>query len=148
MLLKNIIFVLCFSFLTVNAQSESEKILGNWIATDNSVAVKIYHSNNEFRAKIFWFDEKLGSKVPMNLREDASNPVKELRNRKIIGMEILEGLQYNASQNSWDKGRIYDASSGRHWDSSATISKDGILKVRGFWKFKWIGKSMTFRKLK
>lgn len=148
MLLKNIIFVLCFSFLTVNAQSESEKILGNWIATDNSVAVKIYHANNEFRAKIFWFDEKLGSKVQMNLREDTSNPVKELRNRKIIGMEILEGLQYNASQNSWDKGRIYDASSGRHWDSSATISKDGILKVRGFWKFKWIGKSMTFRKLK
>ena len=53
-------------------------------------------------------------------------------------MEISEGLQYNVKKNSWEKGRVYDISLGRHWDSAATIGKDELLKVRGLWKFKWI----------
>ncbi len=148
MFLKKVIFILFFSCVGVNAQSNSDKILGNWLATDNSVSVKVYKVNNDFRAKILWFDDQLGSKTPMNSQVDGENPNPALRKRKIIGMEILEGLQYNPKKNSWEKGRIYDASSGRHWDSSATIGKDGLLKVRGFWKFKWIGKSMTFKKIK
>ena len=62
-------------------------------------------------------------------------------------MEILEGLQFNPETTSWEHGKIYDASSGRTWDSVASFSKDGTLKVRGYWKFKWIGKSLIFRRL-
>lgn len=148
MFIKKIIFILFFAFVQVNAQANSDKILGNWLATDNSVSVKVYKVDNDYRAKILWFDDQLGSKIPMNSQLDTENPNPSLRKRKIIGMEILEGLQYNAKQNSWEKGRIYDASSGRHWDSAATIDKNGNLKVRGFWKFKWIGKSMSFKKIK
>ena len=61
-------------------------------------------------------------------------------------MEILQGLKYDPLTHSWETGRIYDATSARHWDFSATIKND-IMKVRGFWKFKWIGKSMSFRKI-
>ena len=82
-----------------------------------------------------------------NLAFSSTNPNPALRKRKILGMEILEGLRYNAHNHSWENGKIYDATSGRYWDSSASLTKDGILKVRGFWKFKWIGKSMTFKKI-
>ena len=127
------------------SQNKEDDILGNWIATDHSVAVNVYKVNGQYRAKVLWFDDRLGSGRPMNLRHDTENPNPELRTRKIIGMEILEGLRYDPETHSWEHGRIYDGTTGRTWDSSAEI-KEGILKVRGYWKFKWIGKSMSFRK--
>ncbi|MGZ5210245.1 MAG: DUF2147 domain-containing protein, partial [Kaistella sp.] len=51
-----------------------------------------------------------------------------------------------AKEHMWENGKIYDASSGRLWDSSAYITENGLLKVRGYWRFKWIGKTMDFKK--
>lgn len=143
---KNLILILYFCFLNVNAQSKADQVLGNWLATDGSVAVGVYKSNGEYKARILWFDASKGSGKPMHARLDYRNPDPKLRKRKIIGMEILHGLVYNAQHHVWERGRIYDASSGRFWDSSVHLTGDGLLKVRGFWKLSWIGKSMTFKK--
>lgn len=142
-------FLIAFSFIFFNmsGRTKSDFVLGSWLATDKSVAVEVYKINDEFRAKVLWFNQKLGSGKPMQMRYDTENPNPALRKRKILGMEILEGLQYNSSNNSWENGKIYDATSGKFWDSSASLNKDGTLKVRGFWKFKWIGKSMSFKKI-
>lgn len=144
---KNFLLLFCFCFLNLNAQSKADNLLGNWLATDNSVAVEVYKLKGEYRAKVLWFDDTKGSGKPMHMRFDTENPDPKMRSRKIIGMEILEGLKYNPDYQSWENGRIYDATCGKYWDSSASLTKDGILKVRGFWKFKWIGKSMSFKKI-
>lgn len=145
MLAKNLILILYFCFLNFHAQSKADHVLGNWIATDNSVAVEVYKLKGEYKAKVVWFDENLGSGKPMHTRRDSQNPNPQLQKRKIIGMEILDGLVYNPKSHVWENGKIYDASSGRLWDSTAHM-ENGMLKVRGFWKFKWIGKTMTFKK--
>lgn len=147
MLSKTLFLLFLLPIFTLQSQVKADDILGHWISTDNSVAVKVFQAGGKYRAKVVWFDEKLGSGKPMNSRYDLSNPDPSLRSRKIIGMEILEGLQFNPATKSWENGKIYDASSGRHWDSSITFSKDGNIKVRGYWKVKWIGKTMTFRRL-
>jgi uncharacterized protein (DUF2147 family) len=66
---------------------------------------------------------------------------------KFLGMEILDGLRYDAQKKEWVNGKIYDASSGRYWSSCAKLLQNGILKVRGFWKVEWIGKSISFKKV-
>ena len=65
MLGKNFIILFIFTFFWSQSQLKADDLLGNWIATDNSVAVKVYQINNEYRAKVLWFDEKLGSGKPM-----------------------------------------------------------------------------------
>ncbi len=142
------ILLLLYFFTNFNAQSKADQILGDWISTDNSVAVKIFKIDDEYEAKIIWFNEKLGNKKPMHHRYDSANPNPKLRFRKIIGMEILNGLYYSIKSNTWENGKIYDASSGRTWDSAIDMMDNGSLKVRGYWKFKWIGKTMTFKRLK
>lgn len=134
--------------LLLFSQTSENDILGTWMALDHSVAVAVFKSNGDFRARVVWFDEKLGSGKPMNSRHDVANPNPALRSRKILGMEVLENLQYNPHTASWENGRIYDATTGRHWDSAAKIDSSGILRVRGYWKFKWIGKTMSFKRLK
>lgn len=133
--------------LQLKGQQNADAVLGSWISTDNTVAVKVYKVHeSEYRAKVIWFDDRLGSGIPMGKRVDDLNPDPAKRNRKILGAEILTGLKYNPKSNSWENGKIYDATSGRYWDSSAKFH-NLLLKVRGFWKFKWIGKSMSFRRL-
>lgn len=146
MLIKNLTLILYFCFLNLSAQSKSDALLGKWLATDQSVAVEVYKQSGEYKAKVIWFDESLGSGKPMHTRTDFENPDPHLRKRKILGMQVLEGLEYNSAKNTWENGEIYDASSGRFWDSAAHITDQGLLKVRGYWKFKWIGKSLTFKR--
>lgn len=138
------IILIIISFLNVFCQNKKDDILGKWVATDKSVAVNVYKEGNAFKAKVIWFDERLGSGSPMNSRVDSYNPDSNLRHRKIIGMDILEGLQFNSEKQRYENGKIYDASSGRVWDAYVEIKEGSRLCVRGFWKWPWIGKTLYF----
>jgi uncharacterized protein (DUF2147 family) len=140
------LFLVLFS-TQIFAQTKKDDVLGKWISTDKSVAVQVYRQGNDFKAKVIWFDERLGSGTPMNSRHDTHNPDEKLRTRKVIGMDILNGLNFNSANQRWENGKIYDASSGRTWDTFAEINDDGKLYVRGFWKFSWIGKSLYFTRI-
>ncbi|TXF74833.1 DUF2147 domain-containing protein [Chryseobacterium sp.] len=141
---KTVSVLLLFLAIQISAQTSKNDVLGRWISSDKSVAVNVYKEGNNFKAKVIWFDERLGSGTPMNTRKDTHNPEEDLRNRKIIGMDVLENLNYNSENQRWENGKIYDASSGRTWDTFAEIQKNGKLYVRGFWKFSWIGKTLYF----
>ncbi|WP_374951443.1 DUF2147 domain-containing protein [Mucilaginibacter sp.] len=121
----------------------SEMICGKWQTEEKNLTVQVYKVDDEFKAKIIWFSNK-GETKKMEEWTDKKNPDPVLRTRKILGMNVLEKLVYSPESNSWEDGIIYDAKNGRHWNSSAYIDKDGKLKVKGYWHFKFIGKTMTF----
>jgi uncharacterized protein (DUF2147 family) len=119
-----------------------ERICGKWESTDRQLDIKVYMQNDEFRAEIIWFSDTEGK--PMDYWTDVHNPDPALRNRKILGMSVLSGLKYNADTHSWEDGMVYDSRHGREWNASATIDKRGMLHVRGYWHFKFIGRTMNF----
>lgn len=127
-----------------NAQTlkERQRICGKWESTDKELAIKVYMQDSEFKAEIIWFSDTAGK--PMNYWKDIHNPNPALRSRKILGMSILSGLKYNAETDTWEDGMVYDSRHGREWNASATIDKKGILRVRGYWHFKFIGRTMSF----
>ena len=145
MIKSSILFLLLLSF-TVSGQTKMDDILGNWMAVDKSVKVQVYKESGTFKAKVIWYDVKLGSGKPMHASTDTRNPNEKLRNRKIIGMHVLDGLHFNSANKRWENGKIYDASSGRTWDSYAEIKDNGELIVRGYWKWQWIGKTLHFER--
>jgi len=147
-MVKTFFLLSLLQFLSISAQSTKDDILGKWLATDKSVAVHIYREGTSFRAKVIWFDERLGSGTPMNTRVDSHNPNPKLRNTKVIGMDILEGLDYNSKTRHWENGKIYDASSGKTWDAFAEINDEGQMFVRGYWKWKCFGRSLYFTRIK
>ncbi len=123
----------------------SDKIVGEWMSTeDNNLKVEVYKTGNEYRAKIVWFDDSDDKSRPMAERCDTKNPDKTLRTRKIIG---LQGLVYNADDDEWQGGQIYDASSGKQWNAKAWLTTDGCLKVRGYWHLEFMGQNMCFKKV-
>ena len=133
----------------IRAQTPSltpnEKICGKWEASEKNLVVQVYMQNEKFVAKIIWFNTDHGA--PMDTWTDKNNPDKSLRSRKLLGMSVLRDLTYHPKTNSWENGMIYDAKHGREWNSSAYIDKNGLLKVEGYWHFKFIGRTMTFRRI-
>lgn len=123
-----------------------DQICGKWQNTEKNLIVQVYREDDEFKAKVVWFDNGDGEQSMYNYR-DKRNPDASLRNRKVLGMNVMEDLEYMPESNSWENGIIYDASSGRTWSSCAKIDDDGSLKVKGYWKFKFIGKTMTFKRI-
>ncbi|MGI4021172.1 MAG: DUF2147 domain-containing protein [Janthinobacterium lividum] len=124
-----------------------DKICGKWISEEKNCIVQVYKNGNEYGAKLTWFDDSDDKARPMNMRVDEKNPDKALQNRKLIGMDVVDNLIYNPETNSWENGLIYDAKSGRTWSSAVSLSREGLMKVTGYWKFKFIGKSMNFKRI-
>lgn len=127
---------------------EIEKnILGKWMSEEKNLEVEIFKDGNQYKSTVVWFDDSDDKNIPMALRYDTKNPDKNLRGRKVIGLEVMNGLVYNAEDDEWQSGRIYDASTGKDWNVKAWLNKVGILKVRGYWHFPIFGETMSFNKV-
>ena len=124
----------------------ANRVCGKWEIEEKNLIIQVYSENNQFKAKILWFNDKDDTKE-LDYWTDNRNPDPALRTRKILGMNVLEKLVYDADNNSWEDGIIYDAKNGRRWNSSAYIDNQGQLKVKGYWKFKFIGKTLTFKRI-
>ena len=130
------------------AQNSPDAIVGKWEAVpQKNVIVEVYKDQGEYKARVVWFNDNDDKSKPMNIRQDDNNVDPSLRKRKILGLQVLNNMVYNSKNNKWENGKIYDAKSGRTWNSSAWITNNNTLQVRGFWHFEFIGQNMTFKKL-
>jgi len=119
-------------------------ICGRWESVEKTLIIRVYMEGDAYKAKIEWFSDTGGK--PMDYWTDRRNPNPALRSRKILGLDILHGLEYNPATNSWENGMVYDSKHGREWNASAYIDNSGLLRVRGYWHFKFIGRTMDFRR--
>ncbi|MES2808894.1 MAG: DUF2147 domain-containing protein [Bacteroidota bacterium] len=123
--------------------TKANLICGKWLAENKELLVLVYRDGNTFKGKSLWFKNHDTSKA-MDEWTDKYNPNPALRNRKILGIDVLTELTYNAGSDSWENGKIYEARSGKFWDTYVKINKDGTLKVTAYWGLKLIGKTIKF----
>ena len=143
------IFILtCSLSIPTKAQHQkADAITGRWMSTENNIEVEVFKQNTEYKARLLWFDDSDDKSKPTATRLDEKNHDKTLRNRKLIGIEVLHGLQYNKDDDEWQGGVIYDSSSGKNWDAKAWINAAGLLKVRGYWNIPLFGETLSFKKV-
>jgi uncharacterized protein (DUF2147 family) len=140
------ILSLCTCAITeAHAVPASELICGRWMSSDKNLIVQVYLQDGKFWGKIVWYTDTGGK--PMDYGTDRHNPDPKLRNRKILGLNVLRDLTYNVHTNSWEDGIIYDSKGGKEWNASVYIDKSGVLRVKGYWHFKFIGKTMAFTRV-
>jgi uncharacterized protein (DUF2147 family) len=122
-------------------------ICGKWMSATKDLIVEIYPYKNTFRAKIVWFNGGVSKAKPMETITDINNPDATLRTRKVLGLNVVEGIVYKAKSKTWEGGKIYEVQSGKYWDAAAQIDKSGTLKVKGYWHIKLLGKTLTFTRV-
>lgn len=137
----------CLLMMAGNAQASQDAILGKWMSEEKNLVVEVYKQSEDFKAKISWFHNDKDTTTPIDQWLDMKNPDRALRTRKILGMDILSGLEYNEDDGRWTDGKIYDPSSGKTWDAEVKLHDPQTLEVRGYYVFRFIGKTLKFTKM-
>ncbi len=121
------------------ANTDGDTILGKWLTENGKSVVEVYHCGDAYCGKIVWLKEPFKDGKE---KVDDKNPDKSLRSRKIVGLEILKGLQYKGP-NKWGGGKIYDPEKGKTYKCKAWMEGEE-LKFRGFIGFSLLGRTTTW----
>jgi uncharacterized protein (DUF2147 family) len=147
--------LLFISFLIVNIHKDtkvykiandasSDKIIGKWLSEERDLKVEIFKKNDHYFGKVVWFF-CLPETPNMDDFKDTENPDPKLRNRKWLGMEVVENLIFN-NKDAWGNGTIYDPNSGRKYNSVVRLKDANTLIVRGYWGIELFGKNLEFHR--
>ena len=134
-----ILFLLGIYALTTYAQ-EADKIEGIWWNDEKTTKIRVEKKDGKYIGTIvYMIPEKYENGQPPR---DDENPDPALRDRSIVGIQILEGFVYNANKKEWNTGRIYDPKSGKTYDCFAWLEGDDLLKLKGYVAgIRWLGRS-------
>jgi uncharacterized protein (DUF2147 family) len=119
---------------------EADKIVGVWWNDEKTTKIEVEKKDGKFIGTIvYMIPEKYENGLPP---KDDENPDETLRERSIIGIQILNDFEYNAKDKEWKDGTIYDPKSGKTYDCYGWLESDDLLKLKGFVAgIRWMGKS-------
>jgi uncharacterized protein (DUF2147 family) len=103
-------FVFAVLSLSVSAQNKPDDLLGKWINDDSTAHFEIFKTGNTYNAKTIWLAKPKNENGELKL--DKNNSDKKLRNRPILGMVLLTGLQFYSNNSIWNDGKIYTPERG------------------------------------
>lgn len=131
---------------SVFAQS-SEKILGTWYNHEKDGKIEVYKKDNKYFGKIIWIKNNTNDDGS-SPRLDKKNPSEKLKMRPIVGTNILTELEWDAEENEWNDGEIYDPKSGSTYSVFARLEDPNTLYIKGYIGFSLIGRSTTWTRVK
>lgn len=122
----------------------ANRLVGVWESEEKNLRIEMFEDNGSFAGKMIWF--QCSSETIMHTSCDTENPDSRLVGRKLLGLKLLEKLSYQG-KDVWSSGKIYDPNSGNTYEARIHLSTPNTAIVRGYWKFKWLGRSMVFNRL-
>ncbi|MFZ0449176.1 MAG: DUF2147 domain-containing protein [Desulfatiglandaceae bacterium] len=132
--------LLVFGVNAYAADQSGDTILGKWLTENGKSLVNVYSCGDAYCGRIVWL------KVPLNKegkeKVDDKNPEESKRSVKIVGLEILKGLQFKGP-NKWEGGKIYDPDKGKTYKCKAWMEGEN-LKFRGYIGFSLLGRTTTW----
>lgn len=144
------ISTLLISFLltaTVASAGGSEEILGTWTTDGAKSQVEIYRCGEKICGKIVSLREPRYTDIkdgPVGaLKTDSNNPDQALRQRPIVGLQIMEGFSPTGAD-SWGNGTIYDPENGKRYQCKVKLVNSSRLDVRGFIGISLLGRTTVW----
>lgn len=124
---------------------KADKIVGIWWNEEKTSKIKVEKQDGKYIGTIvYMIPEKYENGAPPL---DDENPDESLRNRSILGLQILNGLEFDAKKEEWNDGTVYDPASGKTYDCYVWLEKDDLMKLKGFVAgIRWMGKSSEWYK--
>ena len=122
-------------------QADPESLLGNYWLPKRDGQIEIYRDGDGYAGRVIAY-EKLN-------QLDVRNADPELRTRLFVGINMLQGFQFDPSDGYWRGGTIYDARSGKTYSAQLWFQDeaDSVLWARGFVGSPSFGRTQTFARV-
>lgn len=140
-------FVLCVTVLhlTLNAgETKADDIAGIWLVEEAGAPlekIEIYKSGNLYSGTIVWINDADTTDGPA---VDKNNENKKLRDRPLVGLEILKNYRFDG-KDSWQDGELYAHRKGKTVSPRLTLVDHDHLKV--VVKFLFVKKSFIWKRV-
>lgn len=123
---------------SAQAQSDADRILGEWMSPTKDGRILIYKTNNKYYGSITWGTGGSGT--------DDKNPDPALRKRPVIGLEILKDFVFDSGE--WIEGTIYDPREGKTYSCKLTLDQmNNKLNIRGYLGISLFGRTETWTRV-
>ncbi|NTW23643.1 MAG: DUF2147 domain-containing protein [Lentimicrobium sp.] len=138
---------LIFPALTFGQASKADRIAGYYLTYDDETGkeksqVHIHKATNgKYVGEIVWL--KVPKEANGKEKLDKNNPETKLQSRKVMGLQILKDFTYDAENDEWSEGTIYNPSSGKTYSCYMKFESGKSLKIRGYIGKAWMGIGKT-----
>ena len=125
---------------------EAEDVAGVYLVQDGEAHIELRPCGEELCGRIVWLREPLDEegRVP----RDDNNPDPSLRDRTILGLEILSGLKpAPGTDGQWTGGSIYDPESGRTYRCKLRHDGGDLVRLRGYLGFSLLGRTTRWTRV-
>jgi len=126
---KILLFSILAVFTLAGFAQKADDISGIWWNQEKTSKIRVEKKDGKYVGTIvYMIPEKYENGQPP---KDDKNPQAALRNRSLIGLQILSGFVFHAGKKEWAGGKIYDPKSGKTYDCYAWMDGE-VLKLKGF----------------
>lgn len=127
-----ILFVLlisnAFPLIAQNCSDKSDAILGTWLMPNNEGILEIFKENKLYHGKIIWLKKTEEDGSPL---KDKENPNKNLRNREVVGLRVMNNFKYEyENENVWNGGTFYAARKGKKAEPDFILINENQLNIK------------------
>lgn len=125
--------------LAGSAWAERAAVEGRWLTQEKDGWIRLELVGDSLEGRIAGAPP--GS--PGEREFDDRNPDPSLRNRKLEGLTIMTGLEYDGN-GRWTNGRIYDPNTGKTYRCTVTLIDPDTLEIRGYLGVALFGRTETW----
>ncbi|QDA62113.1 DUF2147 domain-containing protein [Hymenobacter jejuensis] len=120
--------------------AQSASPVGVWVDDVAESHIEIYRCGEKLCGRIVWLNQSQDS-VTGRPKTDLRNPDPEKRSRPLLNLVVVQNLTYNASDDLWDGGEIYDPHNGHTYSCFLRLDRQDRLEIKGYIGFPMIGRS-------
>ena len=138
--MKKIILLL---LMTINYTVNSQTIFGKWHSFNDETqeiesVIEVYEKDGKAFAKIIEIKNPDRKTAVCDMCKGSN------KDKPILGMEILSGLQMNDDE--WSGGKILDPKNGKEYKCYIKLIEDNKLKIRGYIGFSLLGRTAYWQR--
>lgn len=123
---------------------QADDIVGTWLIEEDGKPVEkieVYKCDSLYCGKIVWISNPDSSHTPAL---DKKNKNEEMRNRPLLGLEILRSYKFDG-EDCWKDGKLYAHRKGKTVSPKLTLIDKDHLKIEI--KLLFFKKSFTWKRL-
>lgn len=138
--MKKIILLL---LITINYTVNSQTIFGKWHSFNDETqeiesVIEVYEKDGKAFAKIIEIKNPDRKTAVCDMCKGSN------KDKPILGMEILSGLQMDDDE--WSGGKILDPKNGKEYKCYIKLIEDNKLKIRGYIGFSLLGRTAYWQR--
>lgn len=157
------LMLLILSVLALSAPSladdwdDPNAIVGLWVTSQDEPGdpyshVEISEADGKYGGRIAWLSHPLYDEDGPEAgqpKHDRNNPDEDLRDRPLVGLEMMHSFRFDEGDGKWVDGRIYDPKKGKEYRCKLTMKDIDTLEIYGYIKagFVKLGRNTTWKRL-